>query len=92
MSPIILLKSKKNEISEKTHGITIHHLRGKDLLDIHISFPPTLEEQQAIAQILSDMDAEIEALEKKKEKYEMIKKGVMELLLTGKIRLKNKIN
>lgn len=83
-----LTEVKKNEISEKTHGITIHHLRGKDLLDIYISIPPTLEEQQAIAQILSDMDVEIEALQKKKEKYEMIKKGMMELLLTGKVRVK----
>jgi len=57
--------------------------------NIEITIPPTPEEQQAIAQILSDMDAEIEALEKKKEKYERIKKGTMELLLTGKIRLKN---
>lgn len=56
--------------------------------NIEISIPPTLAEQQAIAKILSDMDAEIEALEKKKQKYEMMKKASMELLLTGKIRLK----
>jgi type I restriction enzyme S subunit len=36
------------------------------------------------------MDAEIEALERKKEKYEMLKKGAMELLLTGKVRVKEK--
>ena len=34
------------------------------------------------------MDAEIEALQKKKQKYEQIKKGAMQQLLTGKIRLK----
>jgi len=81
---------KKYQIAEKTTGITIHHLYGKDLENIEISLPPTLDEQRAIAQILSDMDKEIEALEKKKQKYEQMKKGAMELLLTGKIRLINK--
>ena len=48
---------------------------------------PNLSEQQAIAAILSDMDAEIEELEKKKEKYTSIRQGMMQQLLTGKIRL-----
>ena len=81
---------KKYEIAERTSGITIYHLYGKDLFDLIISLPPTLEEQKAIAKILSDMDAEIEALKKKKEKYEKIKKGAMKLLLTGKVRLRGK--
>ena len=49
--------------------------------------PPTLSEQIRIATILSDMDAEIEALETKLEKYRNIKLGMMQNLLTGKIRL-----
>ncbi|BBO18766.1 conserved hypothetical protein [Candidatus Brocadia pituitae] len=44
-------------------------------------------EQIVIAQILSDMDAEIDALERKLEKYRMIKQGMMQELLTGKTRL-----
>ena len=48
---------------------------------------PTYNEQQAIAQILSDMDAEITQLETKKEKYQAIKQGMMQELLTGKTRL-----
>jgi len=48
---------------------------------------PPLPEQKAIAQILSDMDAEIEALEKKLDKYRKIKEGMMEKLLTGQVRL-----
>ncbi|MCD6449248.1 MAG: restriction endonuclease subunit S [Thermotogaceae bacterium] len=63
----------------------------KKFSQLLFAFPPTLEEQKAIAQILSDMDAEIEALEKKKKKYKMMKKAAMELLLTGKIRLKEYI-
>ena len=48
---------------------------------------PTLEEQRAIAKILSNMDSEIEALEQKLEKYRQVKQGMMQQLLTGKIRL-----
>lgn len=85
------LKLKQNDIIKLQTGGAQPHVYPEQLKNLMIYFPPTLEEQQAIAQILSDMDAEIEALEKKKEKYEMIKKGLMEQLLTGKIRLKNNI-
>jgi len=54
-----------------------------------IPLPPTLKEQKAIAKILSDMDAEIETLEKKRDKYKAIKQGMMQELLTGKTRLIN---
>lgn len=48
---------------------------------------PTYEEQELIATILSDMDEEIEKLEKQLDKYKNIKSGMMEELLTGKRRL-----
>ena len=48
---------------------------------------PSIEEQKAIAQVLSDMDAEIEALEEKLKKVKTIKQGMMQELLTGRIRL-----
>lgn len=48
---------------------------------------PEKDEQQAIAQLLSDMDSEIEQLEKKLSKYQQIKQGMMQELLTGRIRL-----
>ena len=54
---------------------------------LKIILPPTIEEQKAIATILSDMDNEIEALENKKAKYQKIKQGMMQELLTGKTRL-----
>ncbi|BAY68308.1 restriction endonuclease subunit S [Anabaena sp. FACHB-709] len=47
----------------------------------------SLPEQKAIAQILSDMDTEIAALEQKRDKYKAIKQGMMQELLTGKTRL-----
>lgn len=48
---------------------------------------PKYTEQQAIAKILTDMDAEIETLAKKRDKYKAIKQGMMQELLTGKTRL-----
>ena len=48
---------------------------------------PEYEEQQAIAEILSNMDSEIDALEQKLAKYRQVKQGMMQQLLTGKIRL-----
>ncbi len=48
---------------------------------------PPLDEQRAIAQVLSDMDAEIEALEAQRDKTAQIKQGMMQELLTGKTRL-----
>jgi type I restriction enzyme, S subunit len=49
--------------------------------------PADLAEQTAIADILSDMDAEIVALEAKREKTRLLKQGMMQELLTGRIRL-----
>jgi type I restriction enzyme S subunit len=48
---------------------------------------PEPKEQDAIVAVLSDMDTEIEALEKEKAKYQAIKQGMMQSLLTGHIRL-----
>jgi len=55
--------------------------------DTAIPFPPTKAEQTAIAAILSDMDAEIAALEQKLDKTHKLKQGMMQELLTGRIRL-----
>ena len=48
---------------------------------------PEINEQQAIASILSDMDKEIADLEARRDKYTQIKSGMMQKLLTGQIRL-----
>ena len=48
---------------------------------------PSLDEQQAIATVLSDMDAEITALEQRRDKTRVIKQGMMQQLLTGRVRL-----
>ena len=48
---------------------------------------PQYDEQQAIVSILSDMDAEIAALERRRDKTRAIKQGIMQALLTGRVRL-----
>lgn len=58
-----------------------------DFLDFKVKYPRELQEQKAIATVLSSMDKEIESLEGKKAKYEQLKQGMMQQLLTGKIRL-----
>ncbi|MBF8278478.1 MAG: hsdS, partial [Candidatus Brocadiaceae bacterium] len=69
-----------------TQGSSNININANNIKSIKIPLP-TLLEQTAISQILSDMDAEIEALEQKLDKYRMIKQGMMQELLTGKTRL-----
>lgn len=69
------------------NGGTRAKLNKGELINILVAISPFKEEQTRIATILSDMDAEIQALETKLEKYRKIKLGMMQNLLTGKIRL-----
>ena len=62
-------------------------LTKKLLQDYVVYIPRNVEEQNAIASTLSDMDNEIEVLEQKLAKIRQIKQGMMQQLLTGKIRL-----
>lgn len=68
-------------------GSTITHLYQKDFVNFIYMTPSTIDEQIAIATILSDMDSEITALEMKLVKARQIKQGMMQELLTGRIRL-----
>ena len=67
-------------------GATRYNLSKSNFIKLEIDFP-SLEEQQVIATILSDMDAEIEALQARREKTQAIKQGMMQELLTGRTRL-----
>jgi type I restriction enzyme S subunit len=62
------------------------NITSRDVKNFSISLP-SIPEQKAIAQVLSDMDTEIEALEQKRHKYKAIKQGMMQELLTGRTRL-----
>lgn len=69
-----------------TTGSTFPNIDGKSIRAIEFVLP-SLAEQQAIAEILTDIDAEIAALEGRREKTRLIKQGMMQELLTGRIRL-----
>ena len=62
-------------------------LSRSDILDQELPLPADIEEQNAIATVLSDMDAEIAALEQRRDKTRAIKQGMMQQLLTGRVRL-----
>jgi type I restriction enzyme S subunit len=62
-------------------------INSTDIKNLLIPLPPTKEEQTAIAQILSDMDNDIQTLETERNKTLAIKQGMMQELLTGKTRL-----
>jgi type I restriction enzyme S subunit len=82
-----LLKLKRDGYWEKVSQggtmqiLSLYMLENAPIPDISFS------EQTAIAEILSDMDAEISALEARREKTRLLKQGMMQELLTGRIRL-----
>jgi type I restriction enzyme S subunit len=78
-----LIQNQINEIM----GATINQITNKDMSGFKITLPSDEKEQTAIATILSDMDAEIQALEQRLGKTRQIKQGMMQELLTGKTRL-----
>lgn len=82
----ILLYNRKS-IIEKGCGAGQPNISQAIVNELSFLVPPCEKEQQAIANILSKMDNEITALEAKRAKYEAIKQGMMQQLLTGKIRL-----
>ena len=77
----------KDFLDKLSAGSTIIHLYQKDVGKFEFLLPPTIEEQKGIAAVLSEMDADIAALEEKLAKYRQVKQGMMQQLLTGKIRL-----
>ena len=63
------------------------HVHPNDIYDLNIYYNGNIEDQRNIATILSDMDKEIANLEARRDKYKLIKSGMMQKLLTGQIRL-----
>jgi type I restriction enzyme S subunit len=78
--------SVNSSLRSKVVGSAQLGLGRRSVLEQPILFPP-LDEQQAIAEVLSDMDAEIDALVAQREKAELVKQGMMQELLSGRARL-----
>jgi type I restriction enzyme S subunit len=72
---------------QNTVKATVDSLRLPTFQTFEFSLPPTLDEQTEIAAVLSNMDAEIAALEARRDKTRSLKQGMMQELLTGKTRL-----
>ena len=82
-----LLSSQKDKFIELCNGSTFLEISTTQVRKFKITIPKSTTEQTAIAQLLSDIDAEIEALEGRLKKTQSLKQGMMQALLTGKIRL-----
>ena len=81
---LVLGEMRLNRYSESSAqpGLSV-----SKLLSLELAYPPNTAEQMAIAAVLFDMDAEIAALEAKVAKARALKQGMMQELLTGRIRL-----
>ena len=77
---------KKFDLASKAQGMTIVHLYGKHLKKIQVNIPQ-VKEQEKIVQVLSLQDDEIEMLAEKLLQLKQQKKGLMQLLLTGIVRV-----
>ena len=77
------------KLNDLSSGTTISYLSREDFEEFSVLIPSQLREQSAIANVLSDMDAAISALETRRAKTQAIKQGMMQELLTGKTRLIN---
>ena len=80
-----ILSYSEKVLNSSAQGSTFTAINSGDLKGLKIAIPK-LEEQQNIGQILLSIDNEIEVYENKKQKLEELKKGLMQQLLTGKIR------
>ena len=69
---------------------TVDSLRLPTFEDFIVHMPIDINEQKAIAEVLNNIDTEITNLETLRDKYRLIKSGMMQKLLTGQIRLNTK--
>ncbi|MFY9084057.1 restriction endonuclease subunit S [Aliarcobacter cryaerophilus] len=74
------------QLNGLSSGSALKRVVLKAIKEIKIPFPP-LEEQKQIAEILSTVDNKLENLKEKKQYFEELKKGLMQKLLTGEIRV-----
>jgi type I restriction enzyme S subunit len=81
-----IIRFEEKQVLQLVTGSTVYHLYGSDMKKFTFALPP-LNEQIAIASVLSDIDAEIATIEARRDKTAQIKQGMMLELLTGKTRL-----
>lgn len=82
-----LLIYKETDWAQFSTGSTFDSVNSNQIKELEINIPKSLTEQTRIATILSDMDVELEALEGQLGKARKVKQGMMQELLTGRVRL-----
>ena len=81
------LISQEPSWAKLSKGSTFDSVNSVDVKALEIHLPINTDEQTAIAKVLSDMDAELAALEQRRDKTRALKQGMMQELLTGRTRL-----
>jgi len=81
-----LISTLRPKFIERASGSTFLEIGRGDLISVDIRIPQE-DEQAAIAEVLSDMDSEIEALVAERDKMRLVKQGMMQELLSGRVRL-----
>ncbi|MXO65298.1 restriction endonuclease subunit S [Altericroceibacterium endophyticum] len=81
-----MIRHDEEQVLKLVTGTTVFHLYASDMMNFEMPVPE-LSEQRAIASTLSDMGKELSALEIRLAKARQIKQGMMQELLTGRIRL-----
>lgn len=84
-----LLSINKNELLKRAIGSTFLEISKKDIGSIKVKMPKNIKEQLFIAKYLNHIDREIDILEIELHSIQNQKKGLMQQLLTGKMRVKN---
>ena len=82
-----ILKARQNAIMNLRVGSGLPNAQKTALMALNLSFPADPNEQGVIGRVLSDMDAELAALEQRRAKTRALKQAMMQELLTGKTRL-----
>ena len=81
-----VIRREENQVLQLVTGTTVYHLYGSNMQKFKLRLP-SISEQTAIVEVLSDMDAELAALEQRLEKTRALKQAMMQELLTGNTRL-----
>ena len=76
----------KKALVRAATGISVYGISKKHVGEVNLALPDS-DEQEAIVSVLSDMDAEIAALEHRRDKTRAVKQGMMQQLLTGRTRI-----
>ncbi|WP_347262422.1 restriction endonuclease subunit S [Rudaea sp.] len=81
-----VIRREEDQVLRLVTGSTVFHLYGRDMAKFTFRLPK-IDEQRAVVEVLSDMDAELAALQARRDKTRALKQGMMQELLTGRIRL-----